>query len=197
MTVVPSDKSNRLCVTKTYDLVERTNSILKDESTYKVLNKSKKKSLEKQANKLVSSVLKDKVSKSNLQRMLVSGSQPAQFYTMIKDHKEKNENNQYPLRPIASCINNPTNKIDWFCGRILNQLVNFVPAHLPSSLKLIEELSKSEFPNTEEDFLFISLDVINLYPSLPIDSALKVTSEFSNKYWKDIDNFEVFMSLRC
>lgn len=134
---------------------------------------------------------KKKISKANLQRMLVSGSQPAQFYTMIKDHKEKNENNEYPLRPIASCIDNPTNKIDWFCGRILNQLVNFVPAHLPSSLKLIEELSEKKFSNITEDCIFLSLDVINLYPSLPIDSALKVVSEFSKKHWRDIDNFGI------
>ena len=103
-----------------------------------ILKNSKKVALEKQANKLIDNVYKYKLSKSNLQRLHSTGSQPANFYALIKDHKDKS-NGFFPLRPIATVHSTPTNKIDWLCGRILNQLVQYVPAHLLSSSALIEE----------------------------------------------------------
>ena len=122
-----------------------------------------------------------------------SSSQPSQFYTLIKDHKIINNDNQFLLRPIASVTNNPTNKIDWFCGKILNQLVNFVPAHLPSSLKLIQVLNDFDVRNidNDNDYVFISMDLVNLYPSVPIDTALRGVIEFAQHLWDKIDNFGV------
>ena len=134
------------------------------------------------------SIFKDKLSKSTLQRLHVSGSQPANFYALVKDHKTKGDS-YFPLRPIASVNNTPTNKIDWLCSRILNQLVQFVPSHLPSSLTLIDSLNKQSLQ--PEDDVFVSLDVINLYPSVPITSALKVVLDFSAAHWSEIDNFDL------
>ena len=98
--------------------------------------KVRKKTLEKQANKLIVNTFTTLLSKANLHRLFSTGSQPANFYTLIKDHKNKDENGVFPLRPIASVHDTPTNKIDWICGRILNQLVQFVPSHLPIVLYL-------------------------------------------------------------
>ena len=191
LSVVATDKSNRLCVTHDNDIVNRTESILMDEAIYKRIDKSKHKSLEKQANQLVNNVLKSKMSSSNMQRMLVSGTSPASFYTLIKDHKEKTDKNSFPLRPIASVVNTPGNKIDWFCGRILNQLTNYVPAHLSSSLQLMNDFEKLNSNDIAENSTFISLDVVNLYPSVPIDRAICVISDFAKNHWTDIDNFGI------
>ena len=191
LSVVATDKSNRLCVTSNKNMIDRTESILKDEMTYKLINKSKHKALEKQANQLVNNILKNKLSNSNVQRMLVSGTQPARFYTLIKDHKTKNENDEFPLRPIASVVNTPTNKIDWLCGRILNQLTKFVPAHLSSSLELMNCLDNLKCEKVDSNYTFISLDVVNLYPSVPIDTAIQVVSDFAKTHWSLIDNFGI------
>ena len=87
--ITATDKSNRLCVTKASEMIVRTEEILKDRSTYKPINKSKKNSLEKQANTMINNIFKDNLSKSNLQRLHVSGSQPSNFYALIKDHKRE------------------------------------------------------------------------------------------------------------
>ena len=34
---------------------------------------------------------------------------------------------------------------------------------------------------------FISLDVVNLYPSIPLDIGIKYVIEFSKQYWDKID----------
>ena len=36
-----------------------------------------------------------------------------------------------------------------------------------------------------------SMDVVNLYPSVPIDTALRVVIEFAQDLWDKIDNFGV------
>ena len=42
-----------------------------------------------------------------------------------------------------------------------------------------------------EDPVFISFDVDNLYPSVPIVPALEAFSEFAAKHWQQIDNFDI------
>ncbi|MEL7308412.1 MAG: hypothetical protein AAGK05_11445, partial [Pseudomonadota bacterium] len=190
LAVVATDKTSRLCVTSNAEMTNRTENILEDNSTYKMLNNSKKVALEKQANKLIDNVYKNKLSKSNLQRLHSTGSQPANFYALIKDHKNKS-NGFFPLRPIASVHSTPTNKIDWICGRILNQLVQYVPAHLPSSSALIEDFKNLSNSYLNADSVFVSLDVVNLYPSVPISSALKVVSNFAREHWSKIDTLNM------
>ena len=63
------------------------------------------------------------------------------FRAFIKDHKPPS-NGGYPMRPIASAKNMPTEKVDWVCSKILNNLLQFVPAHLKSSDGLITEIKK-------------------------------------------------------
>ena len=190
-TVVATDKSKRLCVSTVSNMSNRTEAMLNDASVYKPLDKSKKISLEKQANKLIENAFKNKLLKSDYQRLLTTGAQPAKFYTLIKDHKDKNDNDFFPLRPIASVTDTPVNKVDWICGRILNQLVQFVQAHLRSSLNLIADLSKLPTKDLGDNSLFISLDVVNLYPSVPIKSAIEVVSNFTNTHWSKIDNMGI------
>ncbi len=190
LTVVATDKTNRLSVLRVPDLNEKIEAILNDDSTYKILESSKKVSLEKQGNKLIDSVYKNILNKYDLQRLHSSGTQPARFYALIKDHKDKKDG-FYPLRPIASVHNTPTNKIDWLCGQILNQLVQFVPAHLSSSLDLIDNFNNmANFP-FDNEYAFISLDVVNLYPSIPIPTALKVVSEFASVHWSKVDSLGI------
>ena len=188
--MVATDKTSRFCVTSNAEMSNRTENILQDNSTYKMLKNSKKVALEKQANKLIDNVYKNKLSKSNLQRLHSTGSQPANFYALIKDHKDKCDD-FFPLRPIASVHSTPTNKIDWICGRILNQLVQYVPAHLPSSSALIEDFKNLTNCNVGTDSVFVSLDVVNLYPSVSIPSALKVVSDFARDHWSKIDNLNM------
>ena len=121
------------------------------------------------------------------EKLLTSGSHPAVFRVNIKDHKDK-ENQFFPLRPIASVKNTPTEKVDWLSSVILNQLVKFVPAHLDSTKSLINIL-EDQRSNLSNDEIFVSLDVKNLYTSIPIKEGLDAIQKFANEYWHEIDTF--------
>ena len=147
------------------------------------------KKIENQANTLIRKTCSKSFSKSEIEKLLVSGTKPAPLYIKIKDHKTKDIH--YPSRPIASSIGNPTNKVDWLVTKILNQLIGFIQSNVKNSMNLIDNLKKIEL--NEDDNVFMSLDVTNLYPSIPIQDGIKVVSEFVEKYWTEINTFDIEM----
>ena len=90
---------------------------------------------------------------------------------------------------MASTINTPTDKLDWLVSRILNQLLQFIPSYLKNTDHLIEKLNCLDKQVFSSNHLFISLDVVNLYPSIPIGEAISVIIDFATKYWSKIDSF--------
>ena len=186
--IVPSDKTKRLCITDRDTHIKNTSSLLSNKEIYQLLPRSKCLSIERQANKLVNSCFKNSLNRNQLERLQVSNSKPAPFRTLIKDHKNK-VGEMFPMRPIASAIHTPTEKIDWLCSKVLNQLVKFVPAHLNSSDELTDILDY--FNGANDSGKFISLDVIALYPSIPITQALDIVIEFAKKHWSEIDRFNL------
>ena len=84
LTVVSSDKTNRLVVTSKDDFNNRVLAMLEDRDTYEPLAKSRQSQLEKQANALIRSVTKDKFNKSQIEKLLSNGSKPASFYAFIR-----------------------------------------------------------------------------------------------------------------
>ena len=185
--VIPSDKSNRNIVVDKKSIISRTEDILNDNSTYKYREKSKNSSIENQANCLIRNKCRNNAY-IDYQKLLTCGSHPAYFRVNIKDHKDK-INNFFPLRPITSVIRTPTQKVDWLVSVLLNQLVKFVPAHLDSSKSLIKILNENADKFVNEDYVFISLDVQNLYPSIPIAEAIAEIETFAKIHWNKIDNY--------
>ena len=59
-TAVPSDKTNRLVVIKQKEFDERIFELLEGTKTYRPITKSKQVAIEKQANKLMKNVLRNK-----------------------------------------------------------------------------------------------------------------------------------------
>ena len=184
---VKSDKTNRLVVTDEDNHMSKSRALLNNPENYKILDNSKCKSIETQANRIIRNVCKDKLDKRDCQRMISMGSEPAKFTTLIKDHKIKSDSG-YPLRPVASTINTPTNKIDWLVSRILNQLLQFIPSYLKNTEHLLDKLNQIEKDQLTNKCIFISLDVINLYPSIPINEAISAVIKFAEKWWSQIDH---------
>ena len=102
--------------------------------TYKHIPNCSQNCTSKQANKIMRSIGKG-LSSSSLSRLLTSGTRPAKFYSLVKDHKPLGDN-EYPLRPN----NTASQKVDWFISKILGQLVQFVPSNLKNSSHLICKL---------------------------------------------------------
>jgi hypothetical protein len=81
------------------------------------------------------------------------------------------------VMPIVSNMNGPTVKISWLLSKILTALLKEVPAHLESSITLMERLrslNSNEF--TEFPYPF-SLDVVSLYTSIPVADAINALTE--------------------
>lgn len=169
-------------------IVQQTEDILNDNTTYRLITTSKVRSIENQANRLIRSACKHTFDKSQLEKMLSCGTQPASFRATIKDHKQTTDG-IFPLRPIASCVNNPTEKLDWLVSRILTQLTTFVPAHISNTDELINKLKLVDNVNSND--VFISLDVKNLYPSIPIIDGITKVINFADKHWDKIDHFSL------
>ena len=162
LTAVPSDKSNRLVITDLKKFETRVETVLNNTDIYKPLLASKCKNIENEANSLI----RKKCNSNphiNVNKLLACGSRPARFYCTVKDHKDQVDDG-YPLRPIASAISTPTEKIDWLLSQLLGQLIDFVPANINSTLTLIESLKTLSF-NSSDPLTLISLDVKNLYNS--------------------------------
>ena len=68
--------------------MKNTASILQDFEIYKPRKMSNCKQIRNQANRIIKASLNNKLGKCDLERLLVSGSEPAAFKTFIKDHKK-------------------------------------------------------------------------------------------------------------
>ena len=188
LSVVSSDKSNRLVICDESSLKNRTEILLQDTATYKFRNVSKNSAIENQANTLIRSKCA-KLYGIDHEKLLVSGTHPAKFLVNVKDHKDK-DNGFYPLRPIASTHGTPTQKVDWLASVFLNQLVKFVPAHLSSTNSLIKEMKNNTDINIcDRGKILISLDVRNLYPSIPINDGIRTIENFATQHWNKINNY--------
>jgi len=150
--------------------MNRLSIIVQDTETYKKVE-SKKNKIENQANRLIKNVCKG-LPRGQMQKLLSTGSRPAQFQAFVKDHKNKTDE-FFPLRPIASVKNTPVEKVDWLLSEVLTQLVEFVPANIKNSSEVRSGLEKLDPNVLSGEKTFFSLDVINaLYPSIKIDFGI-------------------------
>ena len=183
---VSSDKTNRIVVTDKLSFIQRVENVLSDTNIYKPLPKSKCNAIEKQANTLIRSTCKNKPNIDS-KRLISCGSKPAKFYCTIKDHKDKNDGN-FPLRPIASSIGTPTEKVDWLLSKILNNLVPKVISSIKSTDELIEYLRNISLPR-KNNLTFISLDVKNLYTSIPLLHGIETVIKFVKEHENTFDSY--------
>ena len=188
LVAVRSDKTNRMVITNELQYRQKSHDMLKNTDHYKWRQHSKSKAIETQANRLIRNIGQDKFDKGTRERLISTGSKPANFVTLVKDHKTKTESG-FPLRPVASTTNTPTNKIDWLISRILNQLLRFIPSYIKNTEHLIQILNDIDKDMLTDGKVFVSLDVVNLYPSIPIDEAITAVLDFAKTYWHEIDNY--------
>lgn len=189
LVAIPSDKSNRLVISDSKTQTDRNLSLLSDKDVYQPLEQSRQHKIEKQANNLTKSVCKA-LPKFDREKMIISGSKPAQFFSFVKDHKTKLPDvDHFPLRPIASAKNTATEKLDWLITQVLVQLVHYVPANIKNSDDIITILQQLETHDLTCEHTFVSLDVKNLYPSIPIEWGIKTVIDFAKTHWHKIDTF--------
>ena len=189
LSVIPSDKTKRNVIIPTQTYNDRVNNLLLDTANYTTLVTSKSKKIEAQANNIMNS-LKESMhfTQVEYEKLTTDGSKPAQLRCVVKDHKTSDKTGP-PMRPIASIHGTPIDRLDWLLTQVLSQLLFFIPSYLTNATTLIEDCK------TQVRFIpgshFISLDVINLYPSIPIDLGIKSCVEFLTNHVSDINMYEM------
>ena len=115
--------------------------------------------------------------------MKVSDTNGAQFSITVKDHKNMVEG-KYPVRPIASVHGTGVDKIDWLLQGILVQTMEKCKYHISDRAKILKEM---EAHKNTKDLEVISLDVVNLYPSIPLKEGLIWVLQKTKKHAEEID----------
>ncbi|XP_068691472.1 uncharacterized protein [Montipora foliosa] len=165
--ITPTDKTKRLIAineTQYKDMVQnstiatgnyqprksklnhpRTEQIKFNSQLNKIANKYTKKHPE------LSKALKDNICCEPL---------PCSVYCLPKDHKK----GELKGRPIHAATDTPATRLSTFLVRSLNNILTHVPAHLKNTHEFIDFIS-----SLDDIKGFCSLDVCNLYGSIPLE----------------------------
>ena len=163
----------------------KSNEILDDRTNYEVLDKNPVPKVEAETKRVFRSVSRGKMPDSIIRDLTPCHSRIPVFYGLPKDHKES-----VPLRPVISACGGPTEKTSCLLERILHQLLKFVPTHLWDTKDFLDRLSThSKGPGIPEGSIFFSIDVVNLYGSIPIAEAIDAAMEKLATHREEVDTF--------
>ena len=108
------------------------------------------------------------------------------FYCMPKTHKEGNK-----IRPVVSNINSPVSKICDFLIDKFKRLNKPFSKSVKNSFEATDILAKENITNDE---LLVSFDVESLYPSVPVEEAYVLYSEWIEQ--QDISDVDAKLLIR-
>jgi len=163
-TIVPSDKTKRLIALNqtTYDEI-LTGSLNHEDTTVRSVHP---KTIQSAFNRIIDRISNQYDNNSSIYTEIssckTSEPLPSHPYSLPKDHKEG------PLkgRPIISTVNSVIRKLAQFITKILSPLVKeYIPAHIESSVEFKQFIENVHCGENES---FFSLDVKNLYGSIPL-----------------------------
>ena len=141
--------------------------------------------MEAETKRVFKSIAKDKLPDSTLKELTPSHSRTPVFYGLPKDHKQS-----VPLRPVISACGGPTEKTSCLLERILKQLLKFVPTHLWDTRDFLDTLATHTVESgIPEGSIFFSIDVVNLYGSIPISEAIEAATEKLTAHLEEVDTF--------
>lgn len=180
-----SDKCKGLVVMDRDTYVGKAQDILNDTASYECLDKNPVPKVEAQTKRAFKSVSKDKLPDALIKELTPNHSRTPVFYGLPKDHKPG-----VPLRPVISGCDGPTQKTSCLLERILKQLLKFVPTHLWNTTDFLNKIHSHEDRNgIPNDAVFFSIDVINLYGSIPVDEAIMAVVEKLTTHLNEVDTF--------
>ncbi|XP_065673970.1 uncharacterized protein LOC136090921 [Hydra vulgaris] len=128
----------------------------------------------------LSKLKKDKkLDKKTYGKIYSSDAIPPRLYGCIKAHKSEKG---YPMRIIVSTIGTPPHKLSQHLVEIIQPTLNKNECRVKNSFSFVST-AKEWFINDEVQ---VSFDVINLYPSVPLDKATVTIIDMLNKDRDDL-----------
>jgi hypothetical protein len=188
LAIINSDKTKKNIIIPLDQYNALGEKFLRDSKDYRPIAHNNCQIITKKANDLMKHLCDGRsiFQAKDLPKLRSSTNTPSQMFFLIKDHKKKDKDGDFPLRPVASIHNTPVDKLDWIIQQIIQPLLNYVPAHLPNAerpLEHIDTINKSNILKGKKNTIF-SLDVVNLYPSIPLDLGINAVMKLFLE-WRD------------
>ena len=167
--ILNADKGNTTVAMNKCDYNLRMVNIVGDSDTYELSNRDPTTRLQVTNNKLVEDLFKLKIiSCSEKNKFKTNISTAPRLYGVPKIHKE-----QIPLIPICF-VNSPSYELCKYVTDILKKVTENSKYNVKDSLHFRERIKNLKILDNEK---LISLDVVSLFPSIPIDVALDIIEE--------------------
>ena len=180
-----SDKCKGFVILDKPAYIEKVKDILNDRSNYDMIHKNPVPQVEARAKQTLLGIARGKLPEKTIKELTPGHSRTPVFYGLPKDHKPS-----VPLRPVVSACGGPTEKTSCLLERILKQLLKFVPTHLWDTKDFLKKASTHLNGNElQTGSIFFSIDVVNLYGSIPINEAIEAVREKLNEHGENIDTF--------
>ena len=190
--VLLTDKTNKIAIMNR-ELVDQKLADHLQEPAYHILMEDPTSDFEKEANKLlidISTDLSIDISKPPMKHLLSTYSTAPELYPQAKDHKPTFPNTK--VRVVQPINNSAVEKIDMIVSKVLIQINQLLPNRVKSTDEFLHKL-RSTYPNNmtvpnSANGFQASLDVENMYPTLPTDDeALNVIKSYIEKYKDQIN----------
>ncbi|XP_075167963.1 uncharacterized protein LOC142240139 [Haematobia irritans] len=168
--ILEADKGNVTVGMEKLEYDTRMEKIVNDIMMYRKLKSDPTNKLQRINNELVDELFKHNIiDDSEKRRMKTEAAIAPRIYGLPKIHKQ-----DYPLRPICSSINSPSSNLCKHLTTILNRLTENSKYNVKNSMQF---KSKIEDIKIDEDETMVSFDVVSLFPSIPVELALKIIEE--------------------
>lgn len=186
--ILKSDKGNKVVVMDRSDYMKRVNTLIDNDSYVKV-NKAQTKLNNWMAKvKLSTSECKTILSEAERSNLLPSNFSTPKLYALPKIHKE----GPLKMRPICSGIGSPSHKLaSWLCDRFtkFQQPNGFYVKNTTNFVELVKDIV------IPEDHILISIDIENMYGSIPINEAENSILNWLDSLNLDCDIVSEYMHL--
>ena len=167
---LPSDKGGEFCIIEKDRYDSAALEHLNDATTYRPSRITKPQTIEKKINNIWRTITATtRIPDHIVRSYITNNSTMPRFYHLIKTHKEGPE---IKIRPIVSGSGGPAAKLSYLTCKILNPLLKDVPAHLASSIELLDQIKALPKETLKTYSYPFSLDVTALYTSVPPKEAI-------------------------
>ena len=169
--ITPSDKGGGIVLLDTHTYNNKMTSLLADEDTYELVNKTLIDRETDKFNKSIKSLLKNQY--KSWSKLIDHHPKLPKMYGLPKIHKPNT-----PVRPIISGIGSAPHKIARKLAKTLSPLLGKIStSHLKNSGDLINRIRDLNMENK----LMASLDVTSLYTNIPVKKCLDSLNTYLNE----------------
>ena len=173
--LMPSDKDGEFCAMNKEEYTQLGRSYLSDAEVYEVVQRMTAKTVEGKINSQWRKIARargvlwrcEKSSITNKTRL-------ATFHHLVKTQKP---GPQLGIRAIVANRGGPTERVSWLLSTLLSPLLSTVPTHMPDSGHLMTAVAGTSPAILQQHRFQVSLNVVSLYTSVPIEDALIVVRD--------------------